>query len=66
MFQALGQNQTFSVHAPQKMLMVFETSVHEEVNKLELYVHAAKGSVLSLKVTLFFLVAWVQYHCLPA
>ena len=43
MFQPLGQNQTFTVHARQMMHMLFETCAREELNKLELYVHAAGG-----------------------
>ena len=43
MFQPLGQNQTFTVHARQMMHMLFETCPREELNKLELYVHAAGG-----------------------
>ena len=33
--------QTFTVHARQMMHMLFETCAREELNKLELYVHAA-------------------------
>ena len=43
MLQPLGQNQTFTVHARQMMYMLFETCAREELNKLELYVHAAGG-----------------------
>ena len=43
MFLPLGQNQTFTVHARQMMYMLFETCAREELNKLELYVHAAGG-----------------------
>ena len=43
MFQPLGQNQTFTVHARQMMHMLFETCACEELNKFELYVHAAGG-----------------------
>ena len=43
MFQPLGQNQAFTVHARQMMHMLFETCAREELNKLELYVHAAGG-----------------------
>ena len=43
LFQPLGQNQTFTVHARQMMHMLFETCAREELNKLELYVHAAGG-----------------------
>ena len=43
MFQPLGQNQTFTVHARQMMHRLFETCAREELNKLELYVHAAGG-----------------------
>ena len=43
MFQPLGQNQTFTVHARQMMHMLFETCAREKLNKLELYVHAAGG-----------------------
>ena len=43
MFQPLGQNQTFKVHARQMMHMLFETCARKELNKLELYVHAAGG-----------------------
>ena len=43
MFQPLGQNQTFTVHVRQIMRMLFETCACEELNKLELYVHAAGG-----------------------
>ena len=43
MFQPLGQNQTFTVHARQMMHMLFETCAREKLNKLEIYVHAAGG-----------------------
>ena len=43
MFQPVGQNQTFTVHARQMMHMLFETRAREELDKLELYVHAAGG-----------------------
>ena len=43
MFQPLGQNQTFTVHARQMMHMLFEICAREELNKLELCVHAAGG-----------------------
>ena len=43
MFHPLGQNQTFTVHARQMMHMLLETCAREELNKLELYVHAAGG-----------------------
>ena len=52
MFQPLGQNLTFTVHARQMMHMLFETCACEELNKFELYVHAAGGKRLSLKITL--------------
>ena len=41
MFQPLGQNQTFTVQASQMMHILFETCTREELNKLELYLHAA-------------------------
>ena len=43
MFKLLGQNQTFTAHARQMMHMLFETCAREELNKLELYIHAAGG-----------------------
>ena len=43
MFQPLRQNETFIVYARQMMHMLFETCAREELNKLELYVHAAGG-----------------------
>ena len=43
MFQPLGQNQTFTVHVRQMMHMLFETCAREELNELELHVHAAGG-----------------------
>ena len=43
MFQPLGQNQTFTVHARQMMHMLFETCMREDLNKPEPYVHAAGG-----------------------
>ena len=42
-FQLLGQDQTFTVHARQMMRMLFETCAREELTKLELHVHAAGG-----------------------
>ena len=42
MFQPLGQNQTFTVHARQMIEMLFEACARG-VNELELYVHAPGG-----------------------
>ena len=43
MFQPLGQNQTFTVHARPVMHMLFETCARKELNKFKVYVHAAGG-----------------------
>ena len=61
MFQPLDQNQTFTVHARQIMHMLLETCAREELNKLELYVHAAGGKRFKFEDNPFFLSVTVFY-----
>ena len=49
MFQPLGQNQTFTVHARPMMHLLFETCAREELNKFKVYVHAAGGKRFKLE-----------------
>ena len=53
MFQPLGQNQTFTVHARYLKPWII-THAREELNKLELYVHAAGGKPFKFEDNPFF------------